>query len=227
MPERPKKPLSPYFRFMSEMRPSVVAAHPQLRLTDVVKAIGLKWQTVDEKQKAAYQEAYKREQMVYLQQRAAYDAQLTDAQRGELKDLKQQLADQRAKNADRKRVRALGRPKRAMSPFLCWLSEQRTSLPRAEGETFREWQQRSSALWQTLSETAKQPYFERSQAAFNKYSDELLLWEEKMVRQGNVDLVRSSMLVDPMEKLTKRDQRKTAKEEVTQQQSSAKRARDE
>lgn len=227
LPERPKKPLSPYFRFMSEMRSSVVAAHPQLRLTDVVKAIGVKWQTVDEKKKAAYQEEYKREQIVYLKQRAAYEAQLTEAQRGELQELKQQLAEQRSKNADRKRIRALGRPKRAMSPYLFWLSEKRTSLPRQEGETFRDWQRRCSALWQTLGETAKQPYFERSQAEFNKYSDELLLWEEKMVRQGNVDLVRSSMLVDPVEKLTKRDQRKTPKAERAPVESSATRARDE
>lgn len=198
-PERPKKPLSPYFRFMSEVRPAVTAAHPQLRLPDVVKAIAHKWETVDEAKKIELLAAFKRDQVVYLQKRAAWEAALTDDQRFQLKDLKQQLADTKERSAEKKRVRQLGRPKRASSPFLCWLNEARERMPRKTGETFREWQKRSAGVWQALTEDAKRPFYERSQSDFARYNDELLRWEEKMVRQGNVDLVRSHMLLEPVE----------------------------
>lgn len=40
-------------------------------------------------------------------------------------------------------------------------------------------------------------------------SDELLKWEEKMVRQGNVDLVRAEMLIEPNERKSKPRKQKT------------------
>lgn len=211
IPERPKKPLSPYFRFMSEVRPTVVAAHPTLRLQDVVKAIAVKWETVDEARKNQYVEAYKTDQIAFLKKRAAYEASLTDDQRFGLKDLKEQIAQNKERLLERKRVRALGRPKRAMSPYLCWLNDPKHRLERLDGEKFVEWQRRGAAIWKTLSDEAKKPFYDRSSAAFNKYSDELLQWEEKMVRQGNVDVVRNIMLVDPVEKKTKLRQKKVVK----------------
>lgn len=67
IPEKPKKPLTPFFQFMTEIRGSVSAAHPQLTLQQVVKAIGAKWETVDEKQKQKYLDNFKRAQVnIYL-----------------------------------------------------------------------------------------------------------------------------------------------------------------
>lgn len=63
IPEKPKKPLTPFFQFMTEVRASVAAAHPQLPLQQVVKAIGAKWETVDESSKKKYLENFKREQV--------------------------------------------------------------------------------------------------------------------------------------------------------------------
>lgn len=200
MPERPKKPLSPYFRYMTEIRPSIAAANPQLRLTDVIKLIGTKWSTVDKSQKEALQEAYKRDQIAYLKSRASYEASLTEDQRFQLTDLKQKLVDQKTKIAERKRVRDLGRPKRPMSPYLCWLSADGQHIRRTADESFHQWQKRRSTAWKELSDAAKKPFYDQSQNAYLSYSDELLAWEEKMVRHGNVELVRSSMLLSPVEK---------------------------
>lgn len=63
MAERPKKPLTPYFRFMRETRPSLLAKNPNLKTGEVVKQMAKQWETVDEKQKQTYQEAYKLEKV--------------------------------------------------------------------------------------------------------------------------------------------------------------------
>lgn len=63
IPARPKKPLTPYFRFMRDIRATVVASDPKLSANDVVKKMALKWETVDEKQKKKYQDEYKKEQV--------------------------------------------------------------------------------------------------------------------------------------------------------------------
>lgn len=63
MPARPKKPLTPYFRFMRDIRPTIVASDPKLSANDLVKTMAIKWETVDEKQKKKYQEEYKQDQV--------------------------------------------------------------------------------------------------------------------------------------------------------------------
>lgn len=65
IPEKPRKPLTPFFQFMTEVRASVTAAHPQLPLQQIVKAIGAKWETVDEKQKQVYLENFKKAQVCW------------------------------------------------------------------------------------------------------------------------------------------------------------------
>lgn len=101
--------------------------------------------------------------------RAKYDLSLTDEQRLELKELKDKISESRLKTAERKRVRDLGRPKRAMSPFLLFLNEARENLPRLEKETYRDWQTRCSKEWMNLNDAKKEPYFTKARALTAKY----------------------------------------------------------
>ena len=63
IPEKPKKPLTPYFRFMKETRPVLHASNPSLHLTDIVKKVAAEWVNVDANKKNKLMEDYKKEQV--------------------------------------------------------------------------------------------------------------------------------------------------------------------
>lgn len=47
LPQKPKKPLTPYFRFMKQIRPELTKEIPKAKLTDFVKECALRWEKVD------------------------------------------------------------------------------------------------------------------------------------------------------------------------------------
>lgn len=64
IPDKPRKPLTPYFRFMKEIRPSFVAKNPDLKQVDIIKGIAKIWnEEIDQKKKDKLQEDFKKEQV--------------------------------------------------------------------------------------------------------------------------------------------------------------------
>merc|ERR1712228_329723 len=53
--EPPKKARGAYILFGMDARPGIVAANPDMKVTQVMKAIGAAWAEVDDKEKARYQ----------------------------------------------------------------------------------------------------------------------------------------------------------------------------
>lgn len=51
--------------------------------------------------------------------------------------------------------------------------------------------------WNNLSEKDKDVYVKRQKAAQEVYKRELRLWEERMIRLGNIDVVRNEALIEP------------------------------
>jgi len=64
----PKRPLSGFFRFVGEFR----KANPQLKLTEVTKKAGQRWQVLGPAKKQAYMDAASREQAKYKEDMAQY-----------------------------------------------------------------------------------------------------------------------------------------------------------
>jgi len=65
---KPKRPLSGYFRFIRDFR----KANPSMKLTELTKAAGPKWQDLDPAKKKAYNDAALREQGKYQEAMARY-----------------------------------------------------------------------------------------------------------------------------------------------------------
>lgn len=61
IPEKPKKPLSPYLRYLNEIRSAVVKENPSLNNRDILKKCAEFWSTISEVKKKQYVEAYQKE----------------------------------------------------------------------------------------------------------------------------------------------------------------------
>jgi transcription factor A, mitochondrial len=205
LPPRPKKPLTPYFRYMQKQRPKLVEQNPKISLTDIVKICAKQWETVDEATKKKLDAEYQKEKITYIEERAKYQSKLTDEQRNELQTFKQEAAEAKEKRALRKKIRELGRPKKPATPFLRYLAAEMTKKPRTPGSpTYREHQKTISEVWNKLSEAEKQPYFRSYQKDEELYKKALPVWEEKMIRAGHLDVIRQdvTMLEPPKPKST-------------------------
>lgn len=77
IPEKPKKPISAYIRFMMDHRPTVVAKHPDLEMTKVAKIIGEDWNKAHSTIKEKYLDQYKAEQAEYETKLLKYMNSLT------------------------------------------------------------------------------------------------------------------------------------------------------
>ncbi|XP_017845238.1 transcription factor A, mitochondrial isoform X2 [Drosophila busckii] len=199
LPPRPKKPLTPYFRFMREMRPKLMAADPNISTVDIVRKLSKQWVDVDPKMKERLQSEYKKDQQIYLEQRTKYDSKLTDEQRADIKQLKQDLSDAKERRQLRKRVKELGRPKKPASAFLRFVASERTNTPQSPQQTYREWHQRATAKWTRLSDEEKAVYMQESRKELDQYKKAISIWEEKMIRLGHIDVVRHGNLIEPPE----------------------------
>ncbi|XP_055386504.1 uncharacterized protein LOC129615367 [Condylostylus longicornis] len=197
LPPKPKKPLTPYFRFMKKMRDSVTAENPNAKAHEIVKILASKWENLDEINKKKLQEEYKKDQISYLETRTKYDSKVTDEQRGELKQLKQELADAKQKRAMRKRIKDLGKPKKPASAFLRFLKHERSATPQGPNQTYKEWHKKTVEKWARLSDVEKEPFVKESGKELEAYKKSIAKWEEKMIRLGHIDVVRQESLIDP------------------------------
>ncbi|XP_001995833.2 transcription factor A, mitochondrial isoform X2 [Drosophila grimshawi] len=211
LPPRPKKPLTPYFRFMREMRPKLIAKDPKISTIEVVRQLSKNWVSVDPKMKERLQSEYKIDQEIYLDQRTKYDAKLTDEQRAEIKQMKQDISDAKERKQLRKRVKELGRPKKPASAFLRFVASERTNTPQTPQQTYREWHQKATAKWTRLSDDEKAVYLRESRKELDHYKAAISIWEEKMIRLGHIDVVRHGNLIDPPEPKARKSQVPKAK----------------
>lgn len=102
LPKKPKKPLTPYFRFLQQARPDVVKQHPKASTIEVVKMIAEKWQTVDESTKKKLEAEFKQDQTSYVTKLAKYDALLTAEQREDIKNFKHEISETKVKREHKK-----------------------------------------------------------------------------------------------------------------------------
>lgn len=108
-------------------------------------------------------------QIDYIKQRSSYESTLTDEQKHEVKQLKREIAANRERNEQRKKVRSLGKPKRAASAFLLYLNDVKANHPRTPPQTYREWQTQCADKWNALDDSEKAKYFDISTKNIAKY----------------------------------------------------------
>ncbi|NWU91393.1 TFAM factor, partial [Upupa epops] len=185
--ERPKRPLTAYFRFLKEYRPELKQKNPEADNRELVKKLAGAWKELPASQKQVYEEARKTDWQRYKEQLAVYKAQLTPAQAAALKEeRKKQLAKKRSFKA-RKELTALGKPKRPRSGFNIFVSEH---FQESEGISPVAKLKQLLDAWQKMSTPQKQPYLQLAEDDKVRYENEMKSWEAKMRELGREDLVR-------------------------------------
>ncbi|XP_053840271.1 transcription factor A, mitochondrial [Vidua macroura] len=186
--QRPKRPLTAYFRFVMDNRPAFREKNPEASNTELIKKLAGAWKELPASQKQVYEEARKTDWKRYGEQMAAYKAQLTPAQAAALKEeRRKQLAKRRSIRAKRE-LNLLGKPKRARSGFNIFLSE---NFQESEGNSPVAKLKKLFDTWQKMSASQKQPYLQLAEDDKIRYENEMKLWEAKMIELGREDLVRS------------------------------------
>jgi len=188
IPQKPKKPLSPYFRFLGQVRGECQRENPSLRATELMKVVGQRWESLDDASKQPFISAYKSEAASYSSILEKYKKSLTPEQKDAQQQLKLDRQLMREKREKRKRLKELGKPKKPASPFFMYLAN---NVPK--GSTITEYQNAAKTLseaWKSMSEAEKAPYLKKYKENQEIHSKSLERWEEKMLKQGNDDMVR-------------------------------------
>ncbi|NWI92089.1 TFAM factor, partial [Pitta sordida] len=186
--QRPKRPLSAYFRFMKDNRSAFREKNPEVNNMELIKKLAGAWKALPDSQKQVYEEARKTDWQRYGEQLAVYKAQLTPAQAAALKEeRRKQLAKRRLLRAKRE-LTVLGKPKRPRSGLNIFVSE---NFQESEGISPVAKLKKLFDTWQKLSPSQKQPYLQLAEDDKVRYENEMKSWEAKMVELGREDLVRS------------------------------------
>uniref|UniRef100_A0A8C0I7T7 Transcription factor A, mitochondrial n=1 Tax=Bubo bubo TaxID=30461 RepID=A0A8C0I7T7_BUBBB len=186
--ERPKRPLTGYFRFLKEKHSGFREENPEMSHMELIRKIAGAWRALPASEKQVYEEARKTDWQRYEEQLATYKAQLTPAQAEALREeRRRQLARRRLFKAKRE-LTVLGKPKRPRTGFNIFVSEH---FKESEGISPVAKLKQLFDGWHKLSDSQKQPYLQLAEDDKVRYENEMTLWETKMVELGREDLVRS------------------------------------
>ncbi|EFA08515.1 transcription factor A, mitochondrial [Tribolium castaneum] len=190
IPNKPKKPLTPYFKFIQDHRPALLKQNPNLKVTQVVSQLAADWKTVDPSLKAKYENDYKNEMEEYADQYLRYTESLTTEQKMALKEYNKEVKKSKIKREKKKKVRENDKPKKPVGPYMLYLMEQ----AKVSNKKYPQLMKELKGEWAELSPDEKSKYVEAAEKAKKQYEQDLSKWEMKMIEEGNEDLVRQSTL---------------------------------
>ncbi|XP_068081770.1 transcription factor A, mitochondrial [Anabrus simplex] len=194
IPSPPKKPMTPFFRFLTLIRPTIKQKNPEAKITDVTKLAAEQWEKADPEVRQKLHDEYKDAMRDYLEERLKYEMSLTPEQKEEIQQAKEDIVDAKERKKLRKKMKELGKPKKPPTGFITFFTERLSS----RGDmSFREFQLKVGKEWENLPEEKKQKYQIESKQAMEIYKREVQSWEEKMIRLGHIDVVRNEALIEP------------------------------
>lgn len=201
LPARPKKPITPFFRFSSLHRQELKEKHPGLPITEISKKLAKIWEMADPKMKQELNEQYKKEMDEFSQAKINYSLSLTEEQKQALKQVKGEVAEEKKKRRLKKKSKELGKPKRPGSSFILFAKSRKDQ----RGDTsVYDWQLKLSREWEQMSDSQKQPYVDQAKRAFINYSKDIEAWEANMIKEGHLDVIRTEVLAPKAKKPIKK-----------------------
>lgn len=155
LPTKPKRPSTPYFRFLNEQRTSVQAKNPKLKAIEVVATMAEMWKKLDATKKEKYAKGFKDELLAYAGKIATYNKNLSEDDVRKIKETKLEKKERKVVLMHQKKCRDLGKPRRPMSSFISYLQKQTDRQPE---EVYTDYVRRVSIRWQSLSDAEKEKY---------------------------------------------------------------------
>lgn len=188
--------MTPYFRYLTQVRPSIVQKNPHLKSTEIVKLISQEWEKADANIKKDLDAEFKKELDYYTVQKMKYDTSLTEKQKADIKQVRLEKLEAKERRKQRKRMKELGRPKKPPTSFVLFMNSKKTE----RGDVpFREWQLKMSKEWENMPQEAKDKYTEQAKKEQELWREKMVKWEEQMIRLGNMDVVRTDVLLPKMQ----------------------------
>lgn len=201
LPQKPKRPINAFIRYVMSVRASLQANNPKASPADISKLAATQWQVLDTASKTKLENEYKKEQAVWLEQNAKYLSQLTDQQKDEIRQARAEKTEEKAKREYRKKIKELGKPKRPLNGFLLYCADIKPkTMSKEENQSQIKLM---GQKWAQLTEAEKAPYNNRAAEALAKYHEEMKKWEEKMIAEDHMDVVRRKHIVLPTKKESK------------------------
>lgn len=185
--EKPKRPLTPFFKFMTQMRPALLAKKPGISSKETTVWASKHWQELDIQTKNEMTKEYEKDLEDYKKIKAMYDSSLTDQQKEDIQRLKEEMATAREKRKMKAELKELGRPKKPMSSYFLYAQSRNESI---KGKSLKEYQQQVKAGWMKLSNTEKAKFEKQAEDLMDKYKKDLQTWELKMISIGRSDVIR-------------------------------------
>lgn len=95
IPEKPKKPTTPFLKYVNDQRNVIMREHPDYRVSDVAKRCSETWKTISSNQKSMYEQQYKKELQEYAKIQVEYESKLSQDQKTALEIAEREKQEQR------------------------------------------------------------------------------------------------------------------------------------
>ncbi|XP_026756142.2 transcription factor A, mitochondrial [Galleria mellonella] len=201
--EKPKRPLTPFFKFMTQMRSALLAKNPGITSKEAIAWSSKHWQELDAATKNKMVKEYEKDMEDYKKIKEIYESSLTEQQKADIKKLKEEMTAAREKRKLRAEFKELGRPKKPMSSYFLFAQSRRDDF---HGKNMKEFQEKVKAEWLKLSDNDRVKYEKQAQQLMDKYKKDIEAWELKMISMGRTDLVRAKPVREKKSKNTEKKQ---------------------
>ncbi|XP_001603051.1 transcription factor A, mitochondrial [Nasonia vitripennis] len=194
IPTPPKRPCTPYIRFFQNIRPKIKENNPDLNPKELVKVVAQEWAKYDPEKKKLLQKEFLSELEVYLKNFEAYKQSITPEQQNLINSTKEKEKQAKEQARIHSKKESLGKPKKPPTGFLKFLMERKSQ--KDESLKYTDWVRQLAREWEMIPEERKDQYKEETKIALDKYKSDMLAWEESMIRQGHIDVVRNKELLE-------------------------------
>ncbi|XP_031627159.1 transcription factor A, mitochondrial-like [Contarinia nasturtii] len=187
IPDKPKQPRTAFIHYLDDVRASIKFKKPK----DLFVQAGVQWNQLTTEEKEKYYTEFKKESAEYRQLYDEYKKNLTPEQEKAIKTERKLLKDKRAHATAKKTLKtelqALGKPKKPMSAYACFVKDKCTDSHLRASDVKNEWEQ--------LSDEQKQVYKNKYIQLRDTHQAELKIWEDKMLLEDKGHLVRKKRFV--------------------------------
>lgn len=176
-PNKPRKPLTPFFKYMKIMRPSIVNEFPEYKSTKIVKEISARWALEDPEYKFKLNKEYDTEYKEYMMKVIEYEKSITPEQREQYMMIKK-MNNKKKENKDGK---LLGKPKRPPSAFILYMLNMiKTNNSITKN---KEYIKQLSIQWKAMNEQDKKQFINQAVKLMDQYNKEKEEWNQKRTKE--------------------------------------------
>lgn len=199
VPKPPKRPPTAYLEFFASHVRELKENNKDANIPDLAKICSKQWISLDEDSKKEYEERSKIRFEKYRQELEKFKSGLTEEEGKLIKEVKKQKAQKKKKKKEKKRMRGFGIPKRPMSAFPFYA---KSKMPNPNKDTSsKDYMRLLAQQWRQMTDNEKKPFNEMSEKSKIEYEEQMAIWVEQMVDQGDGEEVEKSKLRKQLMKL--------------------------